>query len=83
TLTMEELHARLSHISPVTIREMLTKGMVEGVKLDPQHEAMGQCESCENAKATRKPIGKVRELQRCEAFSDEVHTDVWGPSDVQ
>ena len=62
-LTMEELHHRLSHIGPTLIREMLTKGMVEGVKLDPAHETMGQCESCENAKATCKPIGKVREPQ--------------------
>ncbi|KIJ10366.1 hypothetical protein PAXINDRAFT_37090, partial [Paxillus involutus ATCC 200175] len=83
TLTMEELHARLFHIAPATIRDMLAKGMVEGVKLDPLHETMGQCESCEYAKATRKPIGKVREPKRREKFGDEVHTDLWGPSPTQ
>jgi hypothetical protein len=83
TLTMENLHAHLSHIAPATIREMLAKGMVEGVRLDPAHETMGQCVSCEVAKATRKPIGQIREPQHRRKFGDEVHTDVWGPSSVQ
>ncbi|KIK79043.1 hypothetical protein PAXRUDRAFT_101698, partial [Paxillus rubicundulus Ve08.2h10] len=82
-LTMEQLHVRLSHIGPALIRDMLSKGMVEGVKLDPLHQTMGQCESCEYGKAIRKPIGNVREPKRCEKFGDEVHTDVWGPSDIQ
>ncbi|KIJ10699.1 hypothetical protein PAXINDRAFT_85592, partial [Paxillus involutus ATCC 200175] len=83
TLTMEQLHACLSHIVPTTIREMLAKGMVEGVCLDPLHETMGQCEACKYVKATRKPIGKEREPKHCETFGDEVHTDLWGPSPVQ
>ena len=82
-LTMEELHCRLSHIGPTLTREMLMKGMVEGVKLDPTHETMGQCKSCENTKATRKPISKVREPQRCEHLGNKVHSDVWGPAHVQ
>src|SRR6267154_1653534 len=80
TLTMEELHHRLCHIAPSSIREMLTKGMIEGVKLDPLHQTMGQCKSCEHAKATRKPIGKVQEPKHREKFGDEVHTNLWGPS---
>ena len=82
-LTMEELHRCLSHISPTMIQEMLSKGMAEGIKLDPVHETMGQCESCENAKATCKPIGKIREPQHCKHFGDKVHSDVWGPAPVQ
>ncbi|KIJ11040.1 hypothetical protein PAXINDRAFT_36693, partial [Paxillus involutus ATCC 200175] len=82
-LTMEELHCRLSHIGPALICKMLSKGMVEGVKLDPANETMGQCESCENVKATRKPIGKVRKPQHHEMFSDEVHSNIWGPTQVQ
>jgi hypothetical protein len=62
---------------------MLAKGAVEGVKLDPLHETMGQCESCEYAKATCKPIGKIHEPKHCEKFGDEVHTDLWGPSPIQ
>jgi hypothetical protein len=82
-LTMEELHHCLSHIGPALIHEMLVKGMVDGLKLDPVHETMGQCGSCENPKATCKPISKVCEPQHHEHFGDEVHTDVWGPAQVQ
>ena len=80
---MEELHHHLSHIGPAMIQEMLSKGMVEGIKLDPVHETMGQCKSCKNVKATRKPIGKICEPQHHKHFSNEVHSDVWGPTPVQ
>ena len=80
-LSMEELHHHLSHISPAMILEMLSKGMVEGIKLDPVHETMGQ--SCENVKATRKPIGNICGPRCHEHFGDEVHSDVWGPTPVQ
>ena len=46
-LTMDKLHARLSHIGAATIHDMLAKGMVTGVKLHPSHTTMGQCEACE------------------------------------
>ncbi|KIK74922.1 hypothetical protein PAXRUDRAFT_101352, partial [Paxillus rubicundulus Ve08.2h10] len=79
TLTIEQLHTHLSHIAPAMICEMLSKGMVEGVRLDPLHETMGQCEACEYAKATHKPIGKEHEPKYCPTFSDEVHMDLWDP----
>ncbi|KIJ16196.1 hypothetical protein PAXINDRAFT_41588, partial [Paxillus involutus ATCC 200175] len=82
-LTIEDLHVRLSHIAPATICKMLAKGMVEGVKLNPLHKSMGQCESYEYAKATRKPIGKICEPQHCERFGDKVYTDLWGPLPIQ
>ena len=82
-LTMEELHAHLSHIGTTMICDMLAKGMVTGVNLHPSHTTMGQCEACEYGKATRKPIGKDHELKHCEKFRDEVHTNVWGPLPMQ
>ena len=44
---------------------------------------MGACDSCEYAKASRKPIGKERDPPHREELGDEVHTDLWGPSPVQ
>jgi len=82
-LTMWDLHQRMAHIAPSAIHEMLTKGMIEGVKLDPKNETMGQCESCKYAKATHKPIGKEHKPKWCENLGDEVHSDLWGPSQVQ
>ncbi|KAF8546799.1 hypothetical protein OG21DRAFT_1426093, partial [Imleria badia] len=75
-LTMEDLHARLSHIGVGTIRDMLAKGMITGVMLDPSHSTMA---SCEYGKATRKPIRKVQEPNRSAKLGDKIHTDVWGP----
>ena len=83
TLTMEELHHHLSHISLTLIREMLSKGMVKGIRLDPTNDMMGQCELCKNAKATCKPIRKVREPQCHEHFGNEIHSDIWGPAQIQ
>lgn len=57
--------------------------MVEGIKLNPMHTTMGQHESCEHGKVVCKPIGNVCELKQHKQFSNEVHTDIWGPSDVQ
>ena len=82
-LTMDELHAHLSHTGAATIRDMLAKGMVTGVKLHPSHTTMGQCEACEYGKATHKPIGKDHDPKRCKKFGDKVHTDVWGLSPTQ
>ena len=50
-LTMAELHAHLSHIGVTTIREMITKGMISGVVLHPDHSDMGQCIACKYGKA--------------------------------
>lgn len=80
-LTLEDLHARLSHISVTAIHEMISKGMVAGIKLHPG-SMMEQCASCEYGKATRKPIGNACEPARLAKLSDEVHTNVWGPSPV-
>ena len=82
-LTMAELHARLSHISVTTICEMITKGMISGIALHPDHSDMGQCVACEYGKVVQKPIGNICEPNRSATLGDEVHTDVWGPSPVQ
>ena len=82
-LAMEELHYHLFHIGVGTIHEMLAKGMMTGVTLDPDHSSMGQCAACEYGKATRTPIGKACDPQHTENLGDEIHTDVWGPLPIQ
>ena len=51
-LSMEDLHACLSHIEIGTICEMLATGMITGIMLDSNHSSMGQYTSCEYRKAT-------------------------------
>ncbi|KAG6325711.1 hypothetical protein ID866_13378 [Astraeus odoratus] len=82
-LTMEEVHAWLGHIAPESIQQILKAGTITGIKLDPAHSTMGSCESCEYAKATQKPIGKVKDPPRHAKLGEEVHTDLWGPSPVK
>ena len=82
-LTMQEVHERLGHVAPDSIRQMIKDGTITGITLDEAHESMGTCDSCEYAKLTRKPIGKLRDPLRQSKLGDEVHTDLWGPSPVQ
>ena len=51
--------------------------------LDPTHTTISCCESCEYAKATHKPIGKIHDPPRKDNFGDGVHSDLWGLSPVQ
>ena len=81
-LTVDELHHRLGHVSHERARLLVQKGLVEGVDLMPDDNAT-ICESCESAKGERKSIVKVREGGRCPAIGDEVHSDLWGPAEVE
>ncbi|KAG2072336.1 hypothetical protein BDR04DRAFT_942059, partial [Suillus decipiens] len=76
-LTMRKIHVQLGHIAPSTIMQMIRDDAITGISLDPSETTMDKCESCEYAKATRKPIGKIQEPPRHENFGDEVHSDLW------
>ena len=71
-VSLHSLHRRLIHIAPNTIRAVIGKGAVEGVKLIDDHTPL-ICDSCEHVKSTRKPIRKEREAPLAKAFGDEVH----------
>ena len=80
---MQEIHERLGHIAPDSIRQMIQDGTVTGITLDEAHKLMGTCDSCEYVKLMCKPRGKLRDPLRQSNLGDEVHTDLWGPSPVQ
>ena len=81
-VTVEELHRRMGHIAPEAAKQMVSSGAIEGIDIDLS-STIQSCDSCEYAKATRKPIKKSRETPRASKFGDEIHSDVWGPSPVQ
>ena len=81
-VSIEEIHRRMGHIAPETIKRMVSKGIIQGVEIDLTTEIQ-QCDSCEYAKATRKPIQRTREGPRASKFGNEIHSDVWGPSPIQ
>ncbi|KAL5478633.1 hypothetical protein ACEPAI_2819 [Sanghuangporus weigelae] len=82
-LTVDQLHARLGHISPKSATQLITKGLVEGIQLDQSVPAPKTCDSCLYGRATRFQITKARSSKLAENFGDEIHTDLWGPSPVQ
>ena len=78
-LTIKELHHRMGHIAPETAKQMVSNGAIEGIDVDLASEIQ-QCDSCEYAKATQKPIKKNCQTPRAAKFGNEVHSDVWRPS---
>ena len=84
TLTLENLHRRMGHALIQVIRDLVTKGMVTGVRLE--YTPTGTpffCESCVYGKATRKSVPKIREGERATVFGGEIHSDLWGKSPVE
>ena len=81
-VTIEELHRRMGHISLEAARRLVSEGAIEGIELDKSSQ-LRSCDSCKYAKATQKPIRKVRETPRASEFGEEINSDLWGPSPVQ
>jgi hypothetical protein len=82
TMTVDELHRRLGHVSYERAKLLVKKGLIEGIELAAGGEVT-VCESCESAKGERRLITKVREGERGAAVGDEVHSDLWGPAPVE
>ena len=84
TLTIDQLHRRMGHASIQVIRDLVTKGMVTGLRLE--YTPTGKpffCESCVYGKATRKSVPKIRQGERAVVFGGEIHSDLWGKSPVE
>ena len=82
TLSVDELHRRLGHVSHDRAKLLVKKGLVEGVTLEEGSETV-VCESCEWAKGNRKKMSKVREDERRTAVGEEIHSDLWGKAEVE
>jgi len=81
-LTIDELHRRLGHVSYDSIKRLVTKGLVRGIKLDLESKP-SFCSSCEWGKGHRKAIARFREDGNANAVGEEVHSDIWGPASVE
>ena len=82
-LSLDQFHRRMGHISVEVARKLVEKGFVTGVRLEPTPSGEPFfCESCVYAKATRKPVPKVRDGERATKFGEEIHTDLWGPAPI-
>ncbi|PPR06349.1 hypothetical protein CVT26_004623 [Gymnopilus dilepis] len=84
TLTLDQLHCQMGHISPSIAQKHVKKGFVTGMQLESTPSGVPVfCESCVYAKTMRKSAPKQREGERASEFGGEVHSDVWGPAPVE
>ena len=81
-MSIEELHRRMGHILPETMRHLVSKGAIEGIEIDKSTQ-LWSCNSHDNAKAVGKPIRKIHKTPRALEFGEEIDLDLWGPSLVQ
>ena len=82
SLSLDELHCRLGHVSHDQAKLLINKRLVEGVKLEGSGERV-VCESCEWARGNRKQVSKVREDKRHTAVGEEIHSNLWGKAPVK
>ena len=75
--SLEQWHRRLTHCSPLTIKEMAKDGLVDGLSIS-ENIASGKCEDCIMGRQTCRPFDGVTEksLDPLELVS----FDLWGPS---
>jgi hypothetical protein len=77
--SLEQWHRRLAHCSPLSIQEMATKKLVDGLTITG-NTLCGKCEDCILGRQTRRPFDGTTEkdLDPLEVVS----FDLWGPSRV-
>jgi len=68
-LSIMELHCRLGHIAPASVRKLVESGAVTGVELDPGSQET-ECDACIHARSTRLPIPKVRIRPPAQQFGE-------------
>lgn len=62
---------------------MVWNSFVTGVTLNASARELTFCKSCIYGKATCHPIVKVHAGKCAKAFSNKIHSNVWGPSPVE
>lgn len=81
-LSLFELHQRLGHAFYMYIKQMLRKGQLNGLTIDPARMAEQEYTVCMCAKTVRKPIAAQCSSPLAEHFGDLMHMDVWGPAPI-
>jgi len=77
-ITVMDLHHHMGHIAPHAACELVTKGLVTGLKIISSDKPE-ECEACIKAKLTCKEIPKVCQAEWATQFGEQVWSDLWGP----
>ena len=78
--SLEQWHHQLTHCSPLTIKQMSTENLVDGLNISDT-DLRGKCEDCVIGRQVRRPFDRFTEkgLDPLELVS----FDLWGPLRVQ
>ena len=81
---LEKLHRRLGHLNYDSIRTLVRKGLVTGLKLTKEELNFEPplCPACAMGKLTRASF-PLSEGGRASQLLGLVHSDLWGPAPVQ
>ncbi|KAJ3531525.1 hypothetical protein NM688_g7562 [Phlebia brevispora] len=77
--TWYEWHCALGHINRQQLKDMFTKGMVDGMDVDTSSNLDFTCDACIQAKHSRAPFPEVSP-NRAAQVGDLIHSDIWGPA---
>jgi hypothetical protein len=77
---LETWHRRFGHISEAGVRELASKGMVEGLNITSL-ETRGRCEDCIYGKHTHQPFDEVVTPET--EVLERAHLDLWGRARMQ
>ena len=77
---LETWHRRFGHASEAGVRELASKGMVEGLNITSL-ETRGRCEDCIYGKHARRPFDEVVTPET--EVLERAHLDLWGKACVQ
>jgi hypothetical protein len=78
--SIDQWHRRFCHFGTRTIKEMSSKGMVDGLQIRDGKEVIGMCEDCIYGKQTNRPYDE-KVTPETEVLA-RVHMDLWGPARV-
>ena len=78
SVEMEVWHRRLAHLNPITIAEMSSKNVVQGLNLSTEKPKLNTCKGCIMGKAHRSQIPKSSS-NKSTRLLELVHSDVNGP----
>ena len=79
-MDINELHRKLGHLNFCTLEEMVSKGSVSGLAIDPNSKSTF-CTLCIKGKASRLPFLKESKTTYTK-YGEKIVTDLWGPAQV-
>ncbi|PPQ82316.1 hypothetical protein CVT24_002271 [Panaeolus cyanescens] len=79
--TIDTWHRRFAHAGLSGIKEIKSKGLVDGLDVTEGVKELGGCEDCVYGKQTRRPFDGKGEMEK--ELLERVHVDLWGPARVQ